>query len=116
MRLNLCGFGSAGSAAYLRSVDDEGLHVRIILKNSVIARSDSCGIFDGTAQLKADIVSALSANWEPLVLEQSSLVHQAVRIVSNPVNSAFRHHVSWPIFLSHDGSSDGFDLAASESL
>lgn len=104
------------AVAYLRSVDDERLHVRIVLKNGVIARSDSCGILDSAAQLKTDIVSALSANWEPLVLEQSSLVHQAVRIVSNPVNSAFRHHVSWPIFLSHDGSSDGFDPAAPESL
>ena len=62
-------------AAYLRSIDDERLHVRIVLKNGVIAGSDLRGIFDGTAQLKADIVSALSANWEPLVLEQSGFVH-----------------------------------------
>jgi hypothetical protein len=82
----------------------------------MIPRSDSCGIFNRAAQLKTDIVGALPADWEPLVLEQSSLVHQAVRIVRNPVDSAFRHHISWPIFLSHKGSLDGFDPPLSESL
>jgi hypothetical protein len=81
----------------------------------MITRSDSRGIFDRAAQLKTDIVLALLANWEPLVLEQSSLVHQAVRIVINPVNSALGYHISWPIFLSHDASLDGFD-PLSESL
>ena len=75
MELNLCRSAAPEVAAYLRSVDDERFHVRIILKNGVITGSDLCGIFDGAAQLKTDIVSALSANWEPLVLEQSGFVH-----------------------------------------
>jgi hypothetical protein len=60
---------------WLKSVDDERLRIRIILKNGVIAGSDSGGILDRPPQLKTDIMVALPANGEPLVLEQSGLMH-----------------------------------------
>jgi len=64
-----------GARPWLKSVDDERLRIRIIFKNGVIAGSDSGGIFDRPPQFKTDIVVALPANGEPLVLEQSGLMH-----------------------------------------
>lgn len=66
--------GSAGSAL-IGSVDDERLYVRIVFKYGVITGSDSGRIFDCPAQFKTDIVLALLANGEPLVLKQRGLMH-----------------------------------------
>src|SRR5579859_121257 len=99
-----------------RSVDDEGFHIRIIFKDGMIARGNSCRIFDRAAELKTNVVIALSANREPLSFQQCGLMHQTVRVVQNSINSAFRHHISRLIFLSHGSSLTGFDSPLSEPL
>jgi hypothetical protein len=94
-----------------RSVNDVRFHIRIIFKDHVIAGSNLRGIFDRAAQLKSDIVLTSPANREPLAVQQSSFMHQTVRVMDNPVNSTFRHYITRTIFISHNGSLIRFRFA-----
>jgi hypothetical protein len=72
-----------------------------IFKNGVVAANQLLGIFDRTAQRKADVVFTLPAQREQVSLKQRGLVHQAMRIMLNSVNAAFRNQFARKKYFLH---------------
>src|ERR1700704_4618997 len=85
----------------VRSVDEKGFGIRIIFEDGVVSGGNLRRIFNRAPQFKTNAVFALPANWKPLALQQRSFMHQAVRLVHDSINSAFRYYFSRSIFLSH---------------
>jgi len=79
-----------------QAVASSRIIVHVILENAAFPEWQHM-TFDVTNQMVLDSCLACAASWKERILCQSRMMHQAMLIVLNSVNSRSRDNVPWPV-------------------